>query len=84
MAALDRRHRLSLDDVEPLTDGPLVSVIVPARDEERGVQVAIASLAAQEYGALEVIVVDDESSDSTAAEARAAATDRVRSDMQRL
>jgi len=57
VAALDRRHRLSLDDVEPLTDGPLVSVIVPARDEERGVQAAIASLAAQEYGAFEVIVV---------------------------
>ena len=78
VAALDRRHRLSLDDVEPLADGPLVSVIVPARDEERGVEAAVASLAAQEYGALEVIVVDDESSDSTAAEARAAATDRVR------
>jgi len=78
VAVLDRRHRLSLDDVEPLADGPLVSVIVPARDEERGVQAAIASLAAQEYGALEVIVVDDESSDATATEARAAATDRVR------
>ena len=78
VAVLDRRHRLSLDDVEPLADGRLVSVIVPARDEERGVRVAVASLAAQEYGALEVIVVDDESSDSTAAEARAAATDRVR------
>ncbi len=78
VAALDRRHRLSLDDVEPLADGPLVSVIVPARDEERGVQAAIASLAAQEYGALEVIVVDDESTDATATEARAAVTDRVR------
>ncbi|MCY7301699.1 MAG: glycosyltransferase [Thermoleophilia bacterium] len=78
VAALDRRHRLSLDDVEPLADGPLVSVIVPARDEERGVQAAIASLAAQEYGALEVIVVDDESTDATASEAGAAATDRVR------
>ena len=65
VAVLDRRHRLSLDDVEPLADGPLVSVIVPARDEERGVQAAIASLAAQEYGALEVIVVDDDSPDET-------------------
>ena len=78
VAALDRRHRLSLDDVEPLPDGPLVSVVVPARDEERGVGEAIASLAAQDYGPLEVIVVDDESSDATAAEARAAASDRVR------
>jgi hypothetical protein len=78
VAALDRRHRLSLDDVEPLPDGPLVSVVVPARDEERGVRAAVASLAAQEYGPLEVIVVDDESSDATAAEALAAGTDRVR------
>ena len=78
VAAFDRRHRLSLDDTEPLPDGPLVSVIVPARDEQRGVRAAVASLAAQEYGPLEVIVVDDESSDATASEARAAATDRVR------
>ncbi len=78
VAELDRRQRVSLDDVEPAHDGPLVSVVVPARDEERGVRAATASLAAQEYGALEVIVVDDESSDATAAEARAAATHRVR------
>ncbi len=78
VAELDRRQRVSLDDVEPAHDGPLVSVVVPARDEGRGVQAAIASLAAQEYRALEVIVVDDESSDATAAEARAAATHRVR------
>ncbi len=78
VAVVDRRRRLSLDDTRPARDGPLVSVIVPARDEERGVRAAVASLAAQEYGPLEVIVVDDESSDDTAAEARAAATDRVR------
>ena len=78
VAVLDRRHRLSLDNVEPLSDGPLVSVVVPARDEERGIRVALMSLAHQEYGPLEVIVVDDESSDATAAEARAAATGRVR------
>ncbi len=78
VAGLDRRRRLSLNDMEPARDGPLVSVVVPARDEERGVRAAIASLAAQGYGPLEVIVIDDESSDATAAEARAAATDRVR------
>ena len=77
VAVLDRRHRLSLDDVEPVSAGPLVSVVVPARDEERGIRSAVASLAAQEYGSIEVIVIDDESSDATAAEARAAATDRV-------
>ena len=78
VALLDLRHRLSLDDVGPLNNGLLVSVIVPARDEQRGVRAAAASLAAQEHVPLEVIVVDDESSGATAAEARAAATDRVR------
>ena len=78
VALLDRHHRVSLDHVVPLTDGPLVSIVVPARDEERGIRSAVGTLAAQAYGNLEVIVVDDESSDRTAEEARAAATDRVR------
>jgi chlorobactene glucosyltransferase len=77
VALLDLRHGLSLDDVEPLTGGPLVSVVVPARDEARGIRRAVSSLACQEYGDVEVIVVDDESSDGTAEEARAAATARV-------
>jgi chlorobactene glucosyltransferase len=77
VALLDLRHRLSLDDVAPLARGPLVAVIVPARDEERGIRRAVASLAHQEYRDVEVIVVDDESSDRTAAEAQAAATARV-------
>lgn len=75
---LDRRHRVSLDDVEPSESVALVSVIVPARDEARGIRAAVASLAAQGHDALEVIVVDDESTDGTAAEAWAAATERVR------
>ncbi len=78
VALLDRRHRVSLDEVVPLADGPLVSIVVPARDEERGIRSAVATLAAQAYDTLEVIVIDDESSDETAAEARAVATSRVR------
>ncbi|MGH9172560.1 MAG: glycosyltransferase family 2 protein [Acidimicrobiales bacterium] len=51
---------------------PLVSVVMAAFDEEDFVAEAIASVLAQTYGALEVIVVDDGSSDRTAeiAEAR--------------
>jgi chlorobactene glucosyltransferase len=56
----------------PLEDGPLVSVIVPARDEARDVGGAVASLRAQRYRPLEVIVVDDESRDATRARAEAA------------
>jgi len=77
VALLDRRCRLTLDDVEPAVSGPRVSVIVPARNEQRGIRAAVASLADQEYRDVEVVVVDDESDDATAAEARAAADDRV-------
>lgn len=47
-----------------------LSVIIPARDEERNLPVLLASLAAQQEAPREVIVVDEESSDATAAVAR--------------
>jgi 4,4'-diaponeurosporenoate glycosyltransferase len=50
---------------------PTVSVIVPARDEEASLPRLLASLATQTRPADEVIVVDDHSSDATAALARA-------------
>ncbi|HYM62022.1 MAG TPA: glycosyltransferase family 2 protein [Thermoanaerobaculia bacterium] len=46
---------------------PSVSFIVPARDEERVIEVAVRSLLGQEYPDFEVIVVNDRSTDSTAA-----------------
>lgn len=50
---------------------PRVSVILPARNEERNIHAALLSLAALSYPALEIIVVDDHSDDNTAAQARA-------------
>jgi chlorobactene glucosyltransferase len=46
-----------------------VSILVPARDEERNIAACVASLAAQDYpaGAFEVLVLDDRSSDRTGA-----------------
>jgi hypothetical protein len=77
--ALHERRRAPRADHEPaLRDGPLVSVIVPARDEERGIGAAVRSLRALEYPRVEVIVVDDESRDGTLAAARAAAGDDPR------
>ena len=44
---------------------PKVSVIVPARDEQRDIWGCVASLLAQDYPNFEVIVVDDGSTDDT-------------------
>lgn len=47
---------------------PSVTVVVPARDEMRAVEEAVRSMLAQDYaGRLEVVAVDDRSSDGTAA-----------------
>jgi 4,4'-diaponeurosporenoate glycosyltransferase len=51
---------------------PTLSVIVPARNEERNLPTLLGSLARQELLPTEVIVVDDDSTDSTAQVARAA------------
>ncbi|HEX7124840.1 MAG TPA: glycosyltransferase [Thermodesulfobacteriota bacterium] len=48
-------------------EAPAVSAIVPARDEAAALERAIRSLLAQDYPALEVIAVDDRSSDETPA-----------------
>ena len=45
---------------------PFVSIIVPARNEERNIQRCVSSLLEQDYTNYEVIVVDDGSSDRTA------------------
>ena len=51
----------------PLPDPPpLVSVLVPARDEERNIGRCLESLLSQDYPWLEILVLDDESSDRTA------------------
>lgn len=49
-----------------------ISVVIPARNEEHSLPRLLASLAAQVESPLEVIVVDDGSTDATAAVARAA------------
>ena len=44
---------------------PLISVCVPARDEERNIRRCIEALLAQTHPNLEIIVLDDRSTDST-------------------
>ena len=54
-------------DARPPGDGewPSVSVVVPARNEERNLPRLLPSLLSQRYPNYEVIVVDDQSTDST-------------------
>lgn len=63
-----REPGVGADDPLPLpADLPLVSVVVPARNEERSIRGCVESLLAQRYPRLQVIVVDDESTDATGA-----------------
>jgi chlorobactene glucosyltransferase len=66
------RDSRSLDDW-PATlpsDPQLVSVIIPARNEERNIERCLSSIVASTWPLLEVIVVDDSSTDATAQIAR--------------
>ena len=51
--------------VQPISNPPRISVCVPARNEERGVEACLQSLLNQDYSNFEVIVIDDHSTDST-------------------
>jgi glycosyltransferase involved in cell wall biosynthesis len=58
-------------------DVPLVSVLMPVRNEERFLPAALASLRAQTFRDWELVAVDDHSTDRTAAILeRAAGEDR--------
>ncbi len=50
-----------------VADHGMVSLLVPARNEEANIEACVRSLAAQDYPQLEVIVLDDRSEDDTAA-----------------
>lgn len=61
------RHTSSTRPELSKVDAPLVSIVVPARNEERNLAPLLESLTRQDYPAYEIIVVDDASTDTTGA-----------------
>jgi len=54
-----------VESASPPPDAPLISVCVPARNEERNIRACIESILAQDYPNFEVIILDDRSTDGT-------------------
>jgi chlorobactene glucosyltransferase len=46
-------------------EAPLISVLIPARDEEANIKICLESLQKQDYPNFEILVLDDNSSDDT-------------------
>jgi hypothetical protein len=85
LSKIDPSAPLSLANIAAVpgkrcNDGPKVSVIIPAYNAEKTVGIALASMRQQTWQNLEILVVDDASSDATCriVEAAAAADQRVR------
>lgn len=49
-----------------LDKNPLVSILIPARNEEENIKRCLLSLAKQDYRNIEILVLDDSSTDNTA------------------
>ena len=54
-----------VEQVHPPSNGPLISVCVPARNEERNIRACVEAILAQDYPNFEVIVLEDRSMDAT-------------------
>jgi chlorobactene glucosyltransferase len=60
-------RRPHLRSYPPRTSGPLISIVIPARNEATNIESCLRSILGTTYDPIEVIVVDDRSSDGTAA-----------------
>jgi glycosyltransferase involved in cell wall biosynthesis len=68
--ALGNRATEYLKSFPPFQDpsgGPLLSIIIPARNEEKHIRESLRSVLNQDYPNTEILVIDDRSSDGTAA-----------------
>jgi hypothetical protein len=64
MKKMRKIGEMGIDNVDT---GPLVSIIVPACNEEKNIEKALLSLLVQKYHKVEIIVVNDRSTDGTMA-----------------
>ncbi len=55
-----------LEITPPPKNAPLISICVPARNEERNIRRCVEALLAQDYPNFEILVLEDRSTDSTA------------------
>lgn len=64
---LHNQYQLDIivEPTAPPIGAPLISVCVPARNEERNIRACVESLLAQDYPNLQIIVLDDRSTDRT-------------------
>jgi len=64
---LHNQYQLDIvvEPTPPPSNPPLISVCVPARNEERNIRACVEAILKQDYPNLEVIVLDDRSTDST-------------------
>ena len=76
VAIVRARQSRSLDEerAEPPGDAPLVSIVIPARNEARHIAPCVESALGSAYPRLEVVVVDDHSTDETGVIAASIAT----------
>ncbi|MDX1377429.1 MAG: glycosyltransferase [Anaerolineales bacterium] len=54
-----------VEPTPPATHPPLISVCVPARNEERNIRACVEAILDQDYPNLEIVVLDDRSTDAT-------------------
>jgi len=72
---LGKNRRNGVKNQDSVDEGRLVSVLIPARDEAANIATSVAKILAQEGVNLELVILDDHSTDGTAEVASQAARD---------